>query len=106
VKRRLLTILSTLTLLPFVLVCVLWVRTFGRLESLAYRELSHSAKEKLERIATERGMTQFAMLSRLAEWFAEQDPKTQHVALARYPRQVMRELAKTVEETRALQNGK
>jgi hypothetical protein len=46
-------------------------------------ELVPQAKEQLESIADRRGMTQYALLSRMVEWFALQPEGVQMAVLAR-----------------------
>jgi hypothetical protein len=57
-------------------------------------ELTPHAKEQIERLSQQRGMTQYAMLSRLAEWFANEDATVQGAVLGQYPRAVLADIAK------------
>ena len=57
-------------------------------------ELTRPAKAKLEEMAAARGMTQFALLARLVEWFATEEPLVQAVVLRHIPGEVDVELAK------------
>ena len=57
-------------------------------------ELTRPAKAALEAMAADRGMTQFAMLARLVEWFAKEEPLVQAVVLRHIPGEVDGELAK------------
>lgn len=62
--------------------------TFARIE------LTPAAKAKVEEISDHRGMTQFAILSRLVEWFAVQDDKLQAVVMGHYPKEIQADVAK------------
>lgn len=44
-------------------------------------ELTQMAKNGLERVCDERGMTQVSVMSRLILWFASQEGKVQHAVL-------------------------
>jgi hypothetical protein len=57
-------------------------------------ELTPQAKERVEQLSDEPGMTQFAILSRLAAWFSKQHPTVQAVVLGQYPRELSAEIAK------------
>lgn len=59
-------------------------------------ELTPSAKEALQNFSDHAGMTQFAISSRLVEWFAEQPESIQSALLHRYPNEVPPDLAKQV----------
>jgi hypothetical protein len=57
-------------------------------------ELTPRAKEQIEQLSQQRGMTQYAMLSRLAEWFANEDATVQGAVLGQYPGDVAADIAK------------
>lgn len=56
-------------------------------------ELTQNAKDKVEQIAEHRGMTQSALLTRLVEWFANQDGKLQGIVLDHYPPEIAKDVA-------------
>lgn len=51
-------------------------------------ELTQQAKDKLQAFAEHAGMTQYAISSRLVEWFAEQPETIQSAVLRRYPSEI------------------
>jgi hypothetical protein len=57
-------------------------------------ELTPSAKESLQKFADQAGMTQFAITSRLVEWFALQPETIQSAVLRRYPPEIEVDIAK------------
>lgn len=57
-------------------------------------ELTPSAKESLQNFADHAGMTQFAITSRLVEWFAMQPETIQSAVLRRYPSEIEVDVAK------------
>lgn len=57
-------------------------------------ELTSSAKEALQNFADRAGMTQFAITSRMVEWFALQPETIQSAVLRRYPSDIEPEVAK------------
>jgi hypothetical protein len=56
-------------------------------------ELTPSAKSRLNELTDKAGMTQVAMLSRLVEWFANQDDMIQAAVLGQYPMEIQSEIA-------------
>jgi hypothetical protein len=59
-------------------------------------ELTPSAKESLQSFAERSGMTQFAITSRLVEWFASQPETIQSAVLNRYPSEIEVDVAKLI----------
>ena len=59
-------------------------------------ELTASAKQKLSALSDKHGMTQEAMMSRLVEWFAAQDPLIQGAVLGHYPQEIEADVAKLI----------
>jgi hypothetical protein len=57
-------------------------------------ELTESAKQKLQAFTEHAGMTQFAVTSRLVEWFASQPETIQSAVLRRYPTEIETDVAK------------
>lgn len=57
-------------------------------------ELTPQAKDRVEQVSDRRGMTQFAMLSRLVEWFSHLDVKVQPLVMGHYPKEIEAEVAK------------
>jgi hypothetical protein len=57
-------------------------------------ELTPQAKALVEELSDRRGMTQFAILSRLIEWFSKQDATVRAAVLGHYPREVAADVAK------------
>lgn len=57
-------------------------------------ELNRTAKEALQGFADQAGMTQFAITSRLVEWFALQPETIQSAVLGRYPAELEVDIAK------------
>ena len=48
-------------------------------------ELTPKAKDRLNDMSDRSGMTQVAMLSRLVEWFANQEPVIQSAVMGHFP---------------------
>jgi hypothetical protein len=59
-------------------------------------ELTPSAKESLQSFADRAGMTQFAITSRMVEWFATQPETIQSAVLRRYPSEIEVDVAKLI----------
>lgn len=59
-------------------------------------ELTPSAKEALQNFADRAGMTQFAITSRMVEWFANQPETIQSAVLRRYPSEIEVDVAKLI----------
>jgi hypothetical protein len=59
-------------------------------------ELSASAKQKIAMLSERHGMTQVTMMSRMVEWFAEQDQTIQAVVLGCYPGEIESDVAKLI----------
>lgn len=59
-------------------------------------ELTPAAKESLQEFADRAGMTQFAITSRLVEWFSNQPETIQSAVLRRYPAEIEVDVAKLV----------
>jgi hypothetical protein len=59
-------------------------------------ELSGPAKQKLSQLSDHHGMTQVAMMSRVVEWFANQDELIQSAVLGRFPSEIEQDIAKLV----------
>ncbi len=57
-------------------------------------ELTSAAKESLQDFADRAGMTQFAITSRLVEWFSTQPETIQSAVLRRYPAEIEVDVAK------------
>jgi hypothetical protein len=57
-------------------------------------ELTPSAKDAVQTFADRAGMTQFAITSRLVEWFASQPETIQSAVLKRYPAEIESDIAK------------
>lgn len=57
-------------------------------------ELTPTAKEALQAFADRAGMTQFAITSRLVEWFALTPETIQSAVLKRYPSEIEIDIAK------------
>jgi hypothetical protein len=59
-------------------------------------ELTASAKQKLSALSDKHGMTQVAMMSRLVEWFASQEPLIQGAVLGHYPLEIEGDIARLI----------
>jgi hypothetical protein len=59
-------------------------------------ELTASAKQKLSALSDKHGMTQVAMMSRLVEWFAAQEPLIQGAVLGHYPIEIEGDVARLI----------
>ena len=57
-------------------------------------ELTPTAKDSVQDFADQAGMTQFAITSRLVEWFALQPETIQSAVLGRYPEEIEVDIAK------------
>ena len=66
-------------------------------------ELSASAKCQLERASKKYDQTQFALFSRLSEWFASQDPEIQAVILGHIPDAIAGDVARLILDRMATQ---
>jgi hypothetical protein len=64
-------------------------------------QLDRAAKEGLERLCEQRGMTQIAVMSRLVDWFIKQDEIIQLAALGVLSPQVTGPLARKILERMA-----
>ncbi|MGA2229818.1 MAG: ribbon-helix-helix protein, CopG family [Tepidisphaeraceae bacterium] len=58
-------------------------------------QLDSKAKEKLDELCRRRGMTQIQMMSRIANWFSQQDEVIQTSVLHNLPEGVLAGLAKS-----------
>jgi hypothetical protein len=56
-------------------------------------EISPKAKEALERVSDEHGMTQVSVSSRLVEWFAARESMLQGAVLGHYPSEIEADVA-------------
>lgn len=65
-------------------------------------ELTPQAKENIDQICEKTGMTQFAMLSRLVEWFANTDEWIKPAVLGLYPKEIAADIAKLILKKRGL----
>src|SRR4051812_24817143 len=59
-------------------------------------ELSGPAKNKLSALSDKHGMTQVAMMSRLVEWFANQDEMIQATTLGHFPEEIRSGVAQLI----------
>ena len=59
-------------------------------------ELTAPAKNAVEKLTDKHGMTQVAMLSRLVEWLANQNPAVQSAVLAQYSAETQAETTKMI----------
>ena len=59
-------------------------------------ELSAGAKPKLATLSDRHGMTQVLMMSRLVEWFADQNELVQSAIVGRYPSEIEADVAKLI----------
>lgn len=59
-------------------------------------QINKSAKNRLESLCDQRGMTQIATVSRLVAWFANQDETSQATILGLLPQPPSDELARNV----------
>jgi len=59
-------------------------------------ELTASAKQKLSALSDKHGMTQVAMMSRVVEWFAAQEPLIQGAVLGHYPIEIEGDVARLI----------
>ena len=59
-------------------------------------EISPDAKDNLQGITRQSGMTQVAMLSRLVEWFANQPDIIQAAVMGHYPPEIQVDIAKLI----------
>jgi hypothetical protein len=59
-------------------------------------ELTRSAKEQLENVSSQRGMTQVAVCSRLLEWFGSQSDIIQSAVLGHYPHIIQEDIAQLI----------
>lgn len=59
-------------------------------------ELTQDAKNTLEKQADHAGMTQIALMSRLAEWLTSQEQTVQAAVLGRYPREIEADVARLI----------
>lgn len=57
-------------------------------------ELTGPAKKKLATLSDDHGMTQVAMMSRLVEYFANQDELLQSAIIGRYPGEIQGDIAR------------
>jgi hypothetical protein len=64
-------------------------------------ELTASAKDAVQNFADRAGMTQFAITSRLVEWFASQPETIQSAVLGRYPAEIEADIAKMLLKKKA-----
>ena len=65
-------------------------------KSQASAGLTESAKDSLEAFSDRAGMTQFAVTSRLVEWFASQPETIQSAVLRRYPPEIEADIARLI----------
>jgi hypothetical protein len=68
-------------------------------------ELTPAAKQGLEDVSHQRGMTQVAVTSRLLEWFANQSEFIQAAILGHYPQLIQGEISEIILK-RMAQDGK
>ncbi|HVT90663.1 MAG TPA: hypothetical protein VHD56_17540 [Tepidisphaeraceae bacterium] len=59
-------------------------------------ELTGPAKQKLSTLSDKHGMTQVAMMSRLVEWYAQQDELIQAAVMGHYPSDIEPDVAKLI----------
>jgi hypothetical protein len=59
-------------------------------------ELTPSAKEAINNLTDQAGMTQVALLSRLVEWFSHQTDMIQAAVLGQYPSEIQADIAKLI----------
>ena len=59
-------------------------------------EITPEAKDNLQGITQQSGMTQVAMLSRLVEWFAEQPHTLRSAVLDLYPPEIREDVLKII----------
>jgi len=57
-------------------------------------ELSPSAKQHIERLCDEFGMTQLSLTSRVIEWFAKQDQITQRNIAGHIPPELQKQITR------------
>jgi hypothetical protein len=68
-------------------------------------ELTPKAKDGLNETSDTFGMTQVAMLSRLVEWFANQEPIVQSGIMGHYPPEIEVDVAKLILKRMAAGDG-
>jgi len=56
--------------------------------------MTPGAKEKLDKVCEELGMTHVALTSRILEWFTQQDQLTQRTIAGHIPPELQEELAR------------
>jgi hypothetical protein len=59
-------------------------------------ELSGPAKQKLATLSDRHGMTQVAMMSRLVEWYSNQNELIQSAVVGHYPAAIESDIAKMI----------
>ena len=59
-------------------------------------ELTGAAKNQLATLSDKHGMTQVAMMSRLVEWYAQQNELIQAAVMGHYPRDIESDVAKLI----------
>jgi methyl coenzyme M reductase beta subunit len=59
-------------------------------------EISPQAKNRVNELSRQNGMTQVAMTSRMIEWFAGQSELIQAAVLGRYPKEIEVDIAKLI----------
>jgi hypothetical protein len=57
-------------------------------------ELTAAAKAALAKTSDQAGMTELALMSRLTEWFVNEDELIQALVVGRYPSQLQTDIAK------------
>jgi hypothetical protein len=78
------------------------IQTIGGFACLRFRvELTLGAKERLEGCCNRVGMKQFAALSRMSEWFSEQNEMVQAAVMGLYPAEIRAEFAALILERMA-----
>ncbi|MGD0541089.1 MAG: hypothetical protein ABSB33_06205 [Tepidisphaeraceae bacterium] len=69
-------------------------------------QLDAGAKEELDKICSNRGMTQIAVMSRLVGWFIRQDNVIQTAVMATLSDQAMAQLANQLLKRMSSRSGK
>ncbi len=69
-------------------------------------QLDAAAKEELDKICSNRGMTQIAVMSRLVGWFIRQDNVIQTAVMATLSDQAMAQLANQLLKRMSSRSGK
>jgi hypothetical protein len=69
-------------------------------------ELTESAKSALETLSDRHGMMQYAVMTRLIEWFVDQDEAIQFAVLAATPAELRVDIAKMLLGRRDGTNGR